>query len=239
MTATGGVQEWWRLFHDTGDRAARNRLVVHYSPLVKYVAGRVRAGLPPGADQDDLISDGVVGLMGAIDHFDVDRGLQFQTYAQPRIRGAIIDGLRAADWVPRLVREHMRDTNAATATLEHRLQRHPRESEVAAELGISERELRVWSSQSSYTTLTSTESDQAGTYRARSTVPGALGPSDAFPAGVVGAIRGLPERDQIIIALYYWERLSLVEIGQVLEVSESRVSQLMRRATVELRRLAA
>ena len=226
----------WHHYRDTGDRAAYDRLVVHYSPLVKYVAARVRAGLPASVEQDDLISDGVMGLMGAIDHFDLDRGVQFQTYAVPRIRGAIFDGLRASDWVPRLVREKMRDINAATATLEHRLQRRPHESELAEELGISERELSERYSQSSYATLSSIDSDHLDDAVASPATEGALGAPDGLPAGFVGAVRGLPERDQIVMALYYWEGLTLDEIGQVLVVSESRVSQLMTRATLELRR---
>jgi RNA polymerase sigma factor for flagellar operon FliA len=203
---------------------------------VKYVAGRLRAGLPASVEQDDLISDGVVGLMGVIDSFDPDRGLQFQTYAVPRIRGAIIDGLRASDWVPRMVRENMRDINAATATLEHRLQRRPRDSELAEELGISERELSKRYSQSSYATLSNIDSDRLNDDVAAPATEGVPGAPDGLPAGFLGAIRSLPERDQIVMALYYWEGLSLAEIGQVLVVSESRVSQLMTRATLELRR---
>jgi RNA polymerase sigma factor for flagellar operon FliA len=231
-----GVEGLWAHYKDTDDRSARDRLVVHYSPLVKYVAGRVHAGLPASVQQDDLISDGLMGLMGAIGNFELDRGLQFQTYAVPRIRGAIIDGLRGLDWVPRLVRERMRDINAATATLEHRLQRRPREPELAEELGISERELRKRYSQGSYATLSSIDSDHVDDDVASPAIEGVSGAPDGLPAGFLGAIRGLPDRDQIVVALYYWEGLSLAEIGQVLVVSESRVSQLMTRATLELRR---
>ena len=236
MTTADGVQEAWRVYKDTGDRAVRDRLVVHYSPLVKYVAGRVRAGLPASVEQDDLISEGVLGLMGAIENFDLDRGLQFQTYAVPRIRGAMVDGLRASDWVPRMVREHMRDINAATVALEDRLKRRPSESELAEELGISVRELRKRYSESSYATLSSIEADHPDTAAGPSTAEGVPGASDGLPDGFVDAIWDLPERDQIVMALYYWEGLSLAEIGQVLGVSESRVSQLMTRATLELRR---
>ncbi len=235
MIAPGSVEALWQEFKTTGDRAARDRLLVHYSPLVKFVAGRVRTSLPPHIDQDDLISDGVLGLVGAIEKFSLDRGLQFQTYAVPRIRGAIIDGLRASDWVPRLVRENMRDTNAATAALEHRLQRRPSDSEVAEELGISIGELSKRYGHSSYATLSSLDSDHTGDDVVPAT-HGVPGVSDDLPHGFVEAIRGLPERDQIVMALYYWERLSLVEIAQVLRVSESRVSQVMTRATLELRR---
>src|SRR3954447_19067383 len=103
------IDQLWQRFKESGDRDARDRLVLHYSPLVKYVAGRVRSGFPPSVDQADLVSDGVIGLMDAIDKFELDRGLQFQTYAVSRIRGAIVDGLRASDWVPRSVREKIRD----------------------------------------------------------------------------------------------------------------------------------
>jgi RNA polymerase sigma factor for flagellar operon FliA len=234
MNTPGNVEGLWGHYKDTGDRAVRDRLVVHYSPLVKYVAGRVRAGLPASVEQDDLISDGMMGLMGAIDNFELDRGLQFQTYAVPRIRGAIIDGLRSSDWVPRLVREKMRDITAATATLERRLQRRPRESEIAEELGISERELSKRYSQSSYATLHSI--DHLNDDVASPATVGVPGAPDGLPVGLLGAIRGLPERDQIVMALYYWEGLSLAEVGQILVVSESRVSQLLTRATLELRR---
>ena len=236
MSVVDGVDVQWRHYRDTGEPEARDRLVLHYSPLVKYVAGRVRAGLPASVEQDDLISDGVLGLMGAIEHFDLDRGLQFQTYAVPRIRGAKVDGLRASDWVPRLVREKMRDLNAATAALEHRLQRRPSEPELADELGISVRELRKRYSESSYATLSSIESDHMTHDVAAPVGEGVPDAPDGLPDGFVGAIRDLPERDQIVMALYYWEGLSLAEIGQVLKVSESRVSQLMTRATLELRR---
>ena len=239
MDTLGDVQALWRHYKETGDLAARNRLVVHYSPLVKYVAGRVRAALPASVEQDDLISDGVVGLMDAIDKFDLDRGLKFQTYAVPRIRGAIVDGLRSSDWVPRLVREKMRDVNVATATLEGRLQRRPDESELAEELGISVLELRKRYSQSSYATLSSIDSDYVDDDDGLWAIDGLPGDPDDLPAGFIRSIRRLPERDQIVISLYYWEHLTLAEIGEVLEVSESRVSQLMTRATVRLRRQLA
>ena len=235
MDVDSDVADVWRRFKATGDRALRDRLVVHYSPLVKYVAGRVRAGLPASVDQDDLISDGMMGLLDAIDKFDLDRGLLFQTYAVPRVRGAIVDGLRSSDWVPRLVREKLRDINLATATLEQRLHRRPHESEVADELGIEVKELRKWYSQSSYATLGSFDSEGAEDEGLRAT-EGLPGEPEGLPPGVLTAIRDLPERDQIVMALYYWERLSMAEIGQVLAVSESRVSQLMTRATLEVRR---
>ncbi len=206
----------WRRLKESGDRDARDRLILQYSPLVKFVAGRIRSGLPSGVDQADLVSDGVIGLMDAIDKFDPDRGLQFQTYAVSRIRGAIVDGLRAADWVPRSVREKIRDINAAQTRLEHKLGRVPTDREVAAELKIPVRELRkmysdtatpAWSASRPPVPATTSEP------RATTDLPGG---DDDLPEGFLRAVRELPERDQIVVALYYWDRLTLAEIGQVL-----------------------
>ena len=228
------VDQLWRRYKQTGDRDARDRLVLQYSPLVKYVAGRVRSGLPPSVDQNDLVSDGVIGLMDAIDKFDPDRGLQFQTYAVSRIRGAIVDGLRASDWVPRSIREKVRDIDAAQTRLEASLGRPPRDREVAQELGMTVPELRKVYSQTAHTSVISFENvlDEE-TPRAKGGVPGDM---DDLPAGFFSAVRELAERDQVVVALYYWERLTLAEIGQVLGVTESRVSQLHSRATMALRR---
>ena len=225
----------WRRFKDTGDPDARDRLVLQYSPLVKYVAGRVRSGLPSSVDQNDLVSDGVLGLMDAIDKFDLERGLQFQTYAVTRIRGAIVDGLRSSDWVPRSVREKIRDIDAAHAKLEASLGRAPKDSEVAEALSMTVAELRKVYSQTAHTSVVSFETsvDDEETPRATSDLPGA---DDDIPPGFLAAVRELPERDQIVVALYYWERLTLAEIGQVLGVTESRVSQLHSRAALTLRR---
>jgi RNA polymerase sigma factor for flagellar operon FliA len=229
------VDALWRRFKHDGDRDARDRLIVHYSPLVKFVAGRVRSGLPPAVEQADLVSDGVIGLMDALDKFDPGRGLQFQTYAVSRIRGAIVDGLRASDWVPRSVREKIRDIDAAQAKLEKQLGRAPKDPEVAAELGLTVAELRKVYSQTAHTSVVSFETnlDEDHAPRASTDLPGA---DDDIPPGFLAAVRELPQRDQIVVALYYWERLTLAEIGQVLGVTESRVSQLHSRATMTLRR---
>jgi RNA polymerase sigma factor FliA len=229
------VDELWRRFKDDGDKDARDRLVVHYSPLVKFVAGRVRSGLPSSVDQNDLVSDGVLGLMDAVDKFEPERGLQFQTYAVTRIRGAIVDGLRSSDWVPRSVREKIRDVDAASSRLEARLGRAPKDKELAAEMDISVEELRKIYSLTAHTSVASFETvldDEAPRAHAAD-LPGA---DDDLPPGFLRAVRELAERDQVVVALYYWERLTLAEIGQVLGVTESRVSQLHSRATMQLRR---
>ena len=234
MLTDNPVDVLWRRFKHDGDREARDRLVVHYSPLVKFVAGRVRSGLPPAVEQADLVSDGVIGLMDAIDKFDPERGLQFQTYAVTRIRGAMVDGLRATDWVPRSVREKIREIDAAQTKLERSLGRAPTDAEVAAELEMSVAELRRVYTQTAHTSVVSFETvvDEEAP-RASAALPGG---DDGLPPGFLAAVRELAERDQIVVALYYWERLTLAEIGQVLGVTESRVSQLHSRATMQLRR---
>jgi RNA polymerase sigma factor FliA len=223
----------WTAYRSSGDLELRNRLVMRYSPLVKYVAGRIRSGLPATVDMADLLSDGVIGLMDAIEKFEPGRGLQFQTYAVPRIRGAIIDGLRAVDWVPRSVRDKLRDIERAQVALESRLGRTATDVEIAEELGIPLRELRQTYARVSFTSLATV--DELG-------VTDELAPSatdaledDETRAALMRCVKDLAERDRIIIALYYFEGLTLAEIGSVLQVSESRVSQLHTRATLALR----
>ena len=223
----------WRAYKQSGDLEARNRLVLRYSPLVKYVAGRIRPGLPTSVDMADLISDGVLGLMDAIEKFDPERGLQFQTYAVSRIRGAIIDGLRAGDWVPRSVRAKVRQVEEAHVALEHRLGRTPEDHEVAAELGISLRELNEIYSKSAHTGvgyLADLAAEDAGPATHDLDLE-----DEEMRSVLVQAIRKLPERDQIIVTLYYFEGLTLSEIGEVLGVTESRVSQLHSRCAMTLR----
>src|ERR1700760_2406552 len=136
------LRELWRRYKEQGDGAARERLVVAYSPMVKFVAGRLGAGLPSHVEDADLISYGLMGLIGAIERFDLERGIKFETFAMTRIRGAIIDELRSLDWVPRSVRPRAREIETTQAKLEHELQRAPTEAELAAKLGIDEEELQ-------------------------------------------------------------------------------------------------
>lgn len=227
------VAELWEKYHATREEELRNRLVVQYSPLVKFVAGRLGSGLPSSVDQNDLVSDGVIGLIGAIERFEPERGLQFQTFAVPRIRGAILDGLRSMDWVPRSVRAQVREVAHAQAALEARLGRSPEDEEVAQEVGMTLRQLRDLYGKVTFTSLASY--DEIGI--ADEVAGGALDAAEDEDTRRLlrSAIDGLPERDQIILALYYFEGLTLAEIGTVLGVTESRVSQLHTRATLALR----
>src|SRR5438128_1628048 len=144
------IAQLWREFKDTADQRLRERLILHYSPLVKYVAGRVGVGLPPNIEQADLVSYGIFGLIDAIEKFDISRAIKFETYAISRIKGAIIDELRAIDWIPRSVRYKAREVEKAYAALEARLHRSPTEAEVAEELGIKLEDLHTIFSQVSF-----------------------------------------------------------------------------------------
>jgi RNA polymerase sigma factor for flagellar operon FliA len=229
----GSVDELWAAFRGDRDVDVRNRLVLQYSPLVKYVAGRLRARLPENVDYNDLVSDGIIGLMDAIDRFDPGRGLTFQTFAVPRIRGAMVDALRALDWVPRSVREKVRRVEEAERTLETRLGRIPDDPEIAAELDMSVTELRELYAKVAFTSVATLDDldlpdDPSGDDAHRVE-------DDHAKAALLKVVDELPERDQVIIALYYFEGLTLAEIGRVLQVTESRVSQLHSRATLVLR----
>jgi RNA polymerase sigma factor for flagellar operon FliA len=242
------LRDLWRRYKDEGDSGARERLVVAYSPMVKFVAGRLGAGLPSHVDDADLISYGLMGLIGAIERFDPARGIKFETFAMTRIRGAIIDELRSLDWVPRSVRSRAREIEAAQAKLEHELQRAPTEAELADRLDISEDELRTSlleiANSSVYAldelwTVSDSSGDQVSLLDTISD-PRAEDPQESLDSSEVKdrlteAIASLPEREQLVVALYYYENLTLREIGEVLGVTESRVSQLHTKAVMRLK----
>jgi RNA polymerase sigma factor for flagellar operon FliA len=225
------IADLWREYKATGARDLRDRLVLHYAPLVKFVAGRVRSRLYHPVDAADLVSDGIFGLMDAIEKFDPDRGLTFQTYAVARIKGAIMDAQRAQDWVPRAAREKARAIERAQAVLEARHGRRPTEAEVAAEAGIAVSTLRQARAHTQVTLAADDELDVAD----HAPGPADLLDDEAARSALGQHVRQLRERDQIVIALYYYEGFTLAEIAAVLGVSESRVSQLHSRAMLALR----
>jgi RNA polymerase sigma factor for flagellar operon FliA len=242
------LQDLWRRYKTTADERARERLVVAYSPLVKYVAGRMGSGLPGHVDEADLISYGLGGLISAIERFDLSREIKFETYAITRIRGAIIDELRALDWVPRSVRARAREIERVNMKLEARLQRAPTDEEMAAELAVSVDELQDSLLQISNSTIVALDElwnvheangDQISLL---DTLPDhdALQPHQVVDQSelrdrIGDAIAALPEREKLVVALYYYENLTLREIGEVLGVTESRVSQLHTKAVLRLR----
>jgi RNA polymerase sigma factor for flagellar operon FliA len=242
------LKDLWRRYRGAGDEKARERLVVAYSPLVKYVAGRMASGLPTHVEEADLISYGLIGLISAIERFELEREIKFETYAIPRIRGAIIDELRALDWVPRSVRAKARQIERANVKLEHKFQRPPTDEEMAAELDMEMEEFQEALIQISNSTIAAldelwTVSDSSGDQISLLDTlqdPGAPDPAKAADATdlkdrVADAIARLPEREKLVIALYYYENLTLREIGEVLGVTESRVSQLHTKAVLRLR----
>jgi RNA polymerase sigma factor for flagellar operon FliA len=238
----------WREYRKTSDKAIRDRLILTYAPLVKFVAGRLGSGLPAHVDENDLVSYGLLGLIGAIERYDPDRDVKFETYAITRIKGAIIDELRAMDWVPRSVRARAREIERAMSALEAQLHRAPTDAEIAEKIGISQEELEdsltdiarssiaaldeVW-------TISSSGGDQVALIDTIEDTEGpepqaALDETETREA-LAESIAALPEREKIVITLYYYEELTLREIGEVLGVTESRVSQLHTKAILRLR----
>jgi RNA polymerase sigma factor for flagellar operon FliA len=238
----------WSEYKRTGDRQLRDHLIVRYSPLVKFVAGRVAAGLPRTIEQSDLISYGMFGLIDAIDKFDTGRSIKFETYAITRIRGAIIDELRSIDWVPRSVRAKARAVEQAYAVLGASLDRPPTDAEVATELEISEAELQRTFGQISYVNIVALDELVSGG-RAENADGGTLGdtiadtgdgPTAAFELEemkqiLAGAVNLLGDREKIVLTLYYYESMTLAQIGEVLGVTESRVCQIHTKAVMQLR----
>jgi RNA polymerase sigma factor FliA len=238
----------WKEFKETKNPPLRERLILHYSPLVKYVAGRVGAGLPPNIEQADLVSYGIFGLIDAIEKFDITRAIKFETYAISRIKGAIIDELRAIDWIPRSVRYKAREVEKAYAALEARLHRSPTEAEVAGELGIALEDLHAIFSQVSFVNVIALdELLNVGGERGdklslvdtledtKAEDPVAAFESEETKYLLARAINTLPEREKIVVTLYYYEGLTLAEIGQVLGVTESRICQMHTKAVLQLR----
>ena len=240
-----GIVALWRAYGKDRNATLRDRLLLHYAPLVKYVAGRVGTGLPAHVDIADLVQSGVFGLWEAIDRYEPERGLKFETYAMPRIRGAILDELRAQDWVPRLVRSRARDVERALERLECRLQRSASDAEVAAELGITVTDLRELYAQLQLTSVVALD-ELIAVGRGGTSIAETLPDDKTYEPGMIldwvenrrllaEAISQLTDRDRVVVSLYYFENLTLAEIGRVLGVTESRACQLHTRAVLRLR----
>jgi len=244
------LRELWRRYKVEDDQRARERLVVAYSPLVKFIAGRMASGLPSHVDEGDLVSYGLLGLIGAIERFDLEREIKFETFAVARIKGAIIDELRSLDWVPRSVRARAREVEKAHHALEAQLGHSPSDEEMAIKLDLSVDDFRgvlLEIANSSVLALDDlwTFADPEGGGGQISVLdtihdPNAVDPESEAQTGelkdkLADAIESLPERERLVIALYYYESLTLREIGEVLGVTESRVSQLHTKAVLALR----
>jgi RNA polymerase sigma factor for flagellar operon FliA len=241
------ISDLWNIFSEAKHRKKlREKIILHYIHLVKYVVGRLVISLPVSINNDDLMGYGIEGLIEAVDRFDPKRGLKFETYAITRIRGAIIDNLRSQDWVPRGVRKRTKELQEAIAKLEQKLGRQPTEIEIAEELNIPKHKLNQLISESSNLMLSLDESRDASSSQGTTSLidtiedrespdPQAEYESLELKGNLSKAIGSLPEREKMVIALYYHENMTLKEIGQVISVSESRVCQLHAQAIMRLR----
>jgi RNA polymerase sigma factor for flagellar operon FliA len=238
----------WRRYKEQGDIAARDQLILAYSPLVKYVAGRMGSSLPAHVDDGDLVSYGLLGLIGAIERFEPSRNIKFETYAVSRIRGSIIDELRALDWVPRSVRSWARKVEAAVTKLENQLMRAPTDEEIAAYLELEVDAFLDIVNQIASSGMVALDEfwNTGGAGQDRVNLIDTIEDTDApdpsqayrmqaLRETLAAAIQRLPERERIVIGLYYYEGFTLKEIGEVLGVTESRVSQLHTKAILRLR----
>ncbi len=228
-----------------GTRFSREEVIHRYMHLVKYVAGRISVNLPPNVELNDLINDGVVGLIDAIEKYDDDRGVKFETYAITRIHGAIIDALRALDWVPRAIRQKAREIERTQHSLEVDLGRMATDDEVASKMGMQKREFETLQQKVRGTSLLSLEehlpNDRGSDIPLLDTLKGDDGDlgldveQKEVREALIGAVKALSRQERTVIELYYFEGQTLKEIKSVLEVSESRVSQIHAQAVIHLR----
>ena len=224
----------------------RNQIIMDYAPLIKYIAQRIAVKLPPNIEIDDLFSAGVIGLMDAIDKYDPSRENKFKTYAEFRIRGSILDELRSQDWVPRSVRETNKKEDRARTELEHQYGRSVTETEVAGKLDIS---LDEYQEKMRRTKVSLLSIEDLGGFNASgdkkslldflenpaSKNPFSLLKNQALQDQIVKIIEELPDKQKLVVSLYYYEDLNLKEIGKILDVTESRVSQLHTQAVIKMK----
>jgi len=241
------IDKTWNIFRTTKDAAvrqnAKDELILHYAPMIKFVVGRLNIYASNAIDQEDLISQGVFGLIDAIDKYDKSKGVKFETYASFRIRGAVLDGVRRLDWVPRIQRQKSRQLDEAYRALEMELGREPEDIELAEKLGIPLEQVVDEIKKSSFTSLISLddfleqnhETGFADTSNDDENSPETAFELDELKKEMAAAIEILSKKEQMVVGLYYYEGLTLKEISKILEVSESRVSQVHSKAMLKLR----
>ena len=242
------VTELWDDYGKDPGSDSRDRLILHYSPLVKFVASRVASGLPRNIEQTDLMSYGIFGLIDAIEKFQPERGFKFETYAISRIKGAIIDELRTIDWVPRSLRAKARALERAYQQLESELKRTPEDSEIAKVMDISIDDLNTMMAQISFVGLVALDEvidiggDRGNVTTIKDTLPASSEHDpvvnfevDEMKQLLADSINRMPDRERLVLTLYYYEGLTLAEIGGVLEVTESRVCQIHTKAVLQLK----
>ena len=242
------LDELWAEYRATGNKACKDKLLVEYAGLVKYIAQRVGMNLPASVEHDDLVGAGIMGLVKAVEMFEPERGLKFETFATHKIRGAMLDELRALDWVPRSVRQKSKLIQKAYAKLEIQLGRMPYDDEVAQHLGLSQTEFEEMLSDVAPATILSLEEalpERGDENKSLSLIDTIEDPQGTNPLKELGyqevkrilkeTIAQLPEKEKLVVALYHYEELTLKEIGEVLSLTESRVSQIHSKAMLKLK----
>lgn len=236
-------QEMWHQYIDTKDPAIKEKLILEYSHIIKYVAGRLSIYFGSNVEYDDLIGYGVFGLIDAIDKFDITKGVKFETYASLRIRGAIIDSIRELDWVPRSLRQKNKELERIYAQVENELGHSATDQEVSDKLGISLDDFYKLLNEVNLSSLVSLEEFLEQNYESGVNIVGSC--KEDRPEGymeitelreiLVDAIGKLPEKEKTVVSFYYFEDLTLKEISAIMKVSESRISQLHTKAILRLR----
>ena len=242
------LSELWKEYKEQGSKNAKDKLLAEYTSLVKYTAQRIAVNLPKSVELGDLIGSGVMGLIKAVETFDPSLGFKFETFATHKIRGAILDELRALDWVPRSIRQKSKNLQGVYAKLENQLGRIPYDDEVAQEMGLSISEFESLLSQVAPATIVSLEDtlpQKGGDAKSLTLIDTVEDPSGTDPLKELGyqevkrilkeTISALPEKEKLVVALYHYEELTLKEIGEVLGITESRVSQVHSKAMLKLR----
>ncbi|HOJ34164.1 MAG TPA: FliA/WhiG family RNA polymerase sigma factor [Candidatus Hydrogenedentes bacterium] len=246
--STNDEKELWIRWREKGDETARETIILNYMRVVKFIAGRMAIHVPPSIDMGDLISWGVIGLLDAVDKYDYKQDIKFTTYAAIRVRGAILDHIRSLDWAPRSLRALARRIAATRDTLRHRLSREPHPEEIASELGIDVEQIEDAISQLQTTQILALDDYLPGnddpdkrrldlTSDPTAQSPEALAADEELQERIVQAILRLPEQQQKVLHLYYYEKLTLKEIGVVLNVTESRICQIHTAAMKTLRKM--
>lgn len=245
MTEPNDIAQLWARYRAEDDQDDRDRLIIHYAPLVKFVAARVGLGLPQSVEQPELMSSGMFGLIDAITKFEPERGFKFETYAMARVRGAILDELRSIDWVPRSVRTKARQIDRVNQRYLAKFHRMPTDSELAEELGLTDAQVRKALRQVANAGVLALE-DPFGSDEGESATLGDVlsgesqDPVETYEADerrhvMAEQINRLPEREKLVLALYYYETMNLADIGMVLGVTESRICQIHTKAVMHLK----
>lgn len=240
-----GKKKLWEEYANTGSPEVREKIILEYAPLVKVVAGRLSMYLGYNVEYEDLVSYGIFGLIDAIDKFDCLKDVKFETYASLRIRGAILDQIRKMDWIPRTIRQKQKRIDAAIKEIETQYGRSATDEEIAKLLGITDEEYLDWQSQMKITNVVSLNefleqgsevSNEAGSTKSEAfDSPEEILERDELKKILAQALELLTEKEHKVIVLYYYEDLTLKEISNILEVSESRISQLHTRALQKMR----